>query len=56
MLSAALSQDVDQRRALDLAPALLSQTLAQADTVISAAAAYREAEACVVIGRGYNYA
>jgi len=56
MLSASLSGNEEQQRALDGVPALLSQTLEGADAVISAAAAYREAEACVVIGRGYNYA
>jgi glucosamine--fructose-6-phosphate aminotransferase (isomerizing) len=56
MLSVALSGDEEHRRALEHVPALVSQTLEQAEPVISAAAGYRGAEACVVIGRGYNYA
>jgi glucosamine--fructose-6-phosphate aminotransferase (isomerizing) len=56
MLSAALSQDEDQRRALERVPALVSQTLEGAQQVIACASDYHAAQACVVIGRGYNYA
>jgi glucosamine--fructose-6-phosphate aminotransferase (isomerizing) len=56
MLSAALSQDEDQRRALERVPALVSQTLEGAQQVIACASDYHAVQACVVIGRGYNYA
>jgi glucosamine--fructose-6-phosphate aminotransferase (isomerizing) len=56
MLSAALSQDENQRRALERVPALVSQTLEGAKQVIACASDYHAAQACVVIGRGYNYA
>jgi glucosamine--fructose-6-phosphate aminotransferase (isomerizing) len=56
MLSASLSGDENQRRLLDRVPAAVSRTLRQADEVIAAAARYSDAEACVTIGRGYNYA
>lgn len=56
MLSAALSQDENQRRALERVPALVSQTLEGAQQVIACASDYHAAQACVVIGRGYNYA
>ena len=55
MLSAALSDQEELRSALNLVPALISQTLRQAESVIASAAGYAEAGACVVIGRGYNY-
>jgi len=56
MLSAALSQDEDQQRALERVPTLVSQTLEGAQQVIACASDYHAAQACVVIGRGYNYA
>ena len=56
MLSAALSQDENQRRALERVPALVSQKLEGAEQVIACASDYHAAQACVVIGRGYNYA
>jgi glucosamine--fructose-6-phosphate aminotransferase (isomerizing) len=56
MLSVSLSGDENQRRLLDRVPAAVSRTLRQADEVIAAAARYADAEACVTIGRGYNYA
>lgn len=56
MLSAALSQDENQRRALERVPALVSQTLEGTQQVIACASDYHAAQACVVIGRGYNYA
>lgn len=56
MLSAAITQDQDLLAALSRVPDLVSQTLGQAQTILAAAELYRETEACVVIGRGYNYA
>ncbi len=56
MLSAALNEDKEQRRLLGRVPALVSKALKQAKNVIPAAADYRKDDACVVLGRGYNYA
>ena len=56
MLSAALSGDKTRQRALETIPSLLSQTLLQAEAILAAAEAYHHMEACVVMGRGYNYA
>jgi glucosamine--fructose-6-phosphate aminotransferase (isomerizing) len=56
MLSTALSGDREQQRDLQTLPALLQDTLQQADAIISAAQDYRQVEACVVLGRGFNYA
>ncbi len=56
MLSAALSGEAEEQRALQGLPALVEETLGQAQEIVSAAAAYRRAKGCVVLGRGYNYA
>jgi len=56
ILSVALSEDEEQHRALDHMPSLVAQTLVQTESILSASGTYKEAEACVVIGRGYNYA
>jgi glucosamine--fructose-6-phosphate aminotransferase (isomerizing) len=56
MLSVALGGDEDQRRHLDRVPAFVDQALQQAEAVVAAAADYRKDNACVVLGRGYNYA
>jgi len=56
MLSAALSGDKTRQCALETIPTLISQTLLQAEAILAAAKAYHHMEACVVMGRGYNYA
>lgn len=56
MLSTALSKDQEQLQALQALPGSVHETLQQSDSIISAARAYRQTEACVVLGRGYNYA
>lgn len=56
MLSTALAEDQEQQRALQELPRIVHETLQQADGIISAAQTYRQVEACVVLGRGYNYA
>ena len=55
MLSTALSKDESQRLALDCVPALVTETLSQSDAILTSAQKYRNAHACVVLGRGYNY-
>ncbi len=56
MLAAALDINHDRSRALEQIPDLLSQIIAQGDAIQEAAKRYHQMEACVVIGRGYNYA
>jgi glucosamine--fructose-6-phosphate aminotransferase (isomerizing) len=56
MLSAALSDKDELRQALKAVPDQVSWTLRQAEFILAAAAEYRDAAACVTIGRGYNYA
>ncbi len=55
MLSCALEDDLPNRF-LNRVPAAAERTLQQAQAVLSAASAYAQADACVTIGRGYNYA
>ncbi len=55
MLSCALEDDLPSR-SLNRVPGAAKRTLQHAQTVLSAAAAYAQADACVTIGRGYNYA
>jgi glucosamine--fructose-6-phosphate aminotransferase (isomerizing) len=55
MLSAALSGKAEEQQALQGLPASVARALEQAHEIISAAAAYRRAKGCVVLGRGYNY-
>jgi glucosamine--fructose-6-phosphate aminotransferase (isomerizing) len=56
MLAAALDANHDRSRSLDQIPDLLLQMIAGGDAIRDAAQRYRQMEACVVIGRGYNYA
>ncbi len=56
MLAAALDVDRDRSRSLEQIPDLLSKMIAAGDAIQDAAQRYRQMEACVVIGRGYNYA
>lgn len=56
LLSTALSEDPEQQHALQDLPGVVHETLQQAEAILSAAQAYRQVEACVVLGRGYNYA
>jgi glucosamine--fructose-6-phosphate aminotransferase (isomerizing) len=56
MLSTALSGDKQAARLLDRVPAFVAEALQQSEAVVSAAADYRKDDACVVLGRGYNYA
>jgi glucosamine--fructose-6-phosphate aminotransferase (isomerizing) len=56
MLSAALSEDDARRLALERVPALIAETISQSDKIIFEAQKYRELHACVVLGRGFNYA
>jgi glucosamine--fructose-6-phosphate aminotransferase (isomerizing) len=55
LLGTALSGDKTHHQALDLVPAFVAETLVATDSILAAARAFREAEACVVLGRGYNY-
>lgn len=55
LLSAALSGDAEQARALDLLPVHLTQTLAMNSSLDCIAERYRYMQSCVTIGRGYNY-
>ncbi len=56
MLSAELAQDAGRRASLEQVPEMVRMTLERTDAILEAARAYRETEACVVIGRGFNYA
>jgi glucosamine--fructose-6-phosphate aminotransferase (isomerizing) len=56
MLSTSLAADKARGRALERVPALMAKTLKQAEAVIAAAGQYRASDACVVLGRGFNYA
>jgi len=56
LLSVTLSGDKQARRLLDRVPAFVAEALEQSEAVVSAAADYRKDDACVVLGRGYNYA
>jgi len=56
MLSVALSEDRQARRQLERVPKLVAETLKQSEALVSAAGDYRKDDACVVLGRGYNYA
>jgi len=55
MLSVALSRDETRQRSLELAPESVSKTLTASKKIITAAQAFRDADACVVLGRGFNY-
>lgn len=56
MLAAALDDSRERSRALEQVPDLLSQIIVQGDAIQDAVKRYHAMEACVVIGRGYNYA
>jgi glucosamine--fructose-6-phosphate aminotransferase (isomerizing) len=56
MLSTALSDDQEHRAVLDKAPELMASALTDPEKIIASARAYKQANACVVLGRGYNYA
>lgn len=56
MLAAALDPERNSFRSLEKISDLLSQMLAEGDAILESAQRYREMDACVVIGRGYNYA
>ena len=56
MLSVALEGDLENRKALIGAPALLARALARPAGIMEGAQPYKAANACVVLGRGYNYA
>ena len=55
MLSTALSGDTEMARALALVPAHVTETLNLNSSLDCIAERYRYAQACVTIGRGYNY-
>lgn len=56
LLSCALADDRDRLDALRQAPRLVERILGMDDEVAAAVERYRFMEACVVLGRGYNYA
>jgi len=56
MLSAALSQSANGRRALELVPDWVAQALELDETIARMAERYRYMDRCVMIGRGYNLA
>ncbi|MDH7486440.1 MAG: SIS domain-containing protein [Anaerolineae bacterium] len=56
LLSTALAEDEARRQALEALPDVAAEALAAAPAVARAAERYRFMEACVVVGRGYNYA
>ncbi|MEA3335974.1 MAG: SIS domain-containing protein [Chloroflexota bacterium] len=56
LLSVALDDDKQARRDLNDMPAMVAQALALADDIDRVAERYRYMEACVAIGRGFNYA
>ncbi len=55
LLSTALARDAELKRALDLAPVHVTQTLSLNSGIDCIAERYRYAQSCVTIGRGYNY-
>lgn len=56
LLSVSLANDTTRRRELDAAPEAVRRTLQVESAVEPIAARWREANAALVIGRGYNYA
>jgi glucosamine--fructose-6-phosphate aminotransferase (isomerizing) len=56
LLSAQLADDDDLLSELQRVPAAVEKTLALEEPIARAAQRYAHAEACVVLGRGYNYA
>ena len=55
LLSTALTGDAEMARALDLVPGQVTQTLSMNSGLDCIAERYRYAQACVTIGRGFNY-
>ena len=55
LLSTALTGDAEMARALDLVPGQVTQTLSMNSGLDCSAERYRYAQACVTIGRGFNY-
>jgi glucosamine--fructose-6-phosphate aminotransferase (isomerizing) len=56
MLSTALAEDRENHELLRRVPTLLESALANPEASLAQAQPYKEAQACVVLGRGYNYA
>lgn len=56
MLSTALADDRQGRRLVRQAPDLLKGALADPEAILASAQPYKDVQACVVLGRGYNYA
>jgi glutamine---fructose-6-phosphate transaminase (isomerizing) len=56
MLSAALSDDAEQKRWLGRVPGLVQDALALEDAIAAAVSRYRYMAHCAVLGRGFNYA
>lgn len=56
ILSAALSEDLEQMEVLRRTPDLVREALALDKTIQRSAERYRYMQQCVVLGRGYNYA
>ncbi|MFZ5917302.1 MAG: SIS domain-containing protein [Chloroflexota bacterium] len=56
LLSCALGGNTERLDALRRVPATMEQVLSHEEQVATAVARYRYMDACVVLGRGYNYA
>jgi len=56
MLSTALSEDQEHRAVLGKVPEMLAGSISSPEGILAGARAYKQAQACVVLGRGYNYA
>jgi len=56
LLSCALSNDVQRLEALRRVPLAVERVLGAEDLIANSVERYRYMEACVVLGRGYNYA
>jgi glucosamine--fructose-6-phosphate aminotransferase (isomerizing) len=56
LLSCAFSNDLDRLAALRRVPLAVERVLGGEELIASAVERYRYMEACVVLGRGYNYA
>jgi len=56
LLSCTLSDDLDRLEALRRTPLAVERLLGREELIASAVERYRYMEACVVLGRGYNYA
>ncbi len=55
LLSCALAEDLDRLAALEQIPQVVSRVLSEEERVAQTVERYRYMEACVVLGRGYNY-